>query len=99
VSTELVDVARLRADREEAARTITRGFVLVLLVPVVVVLAVLLGMAFDTFSPLILASLYGVVGGAVGVASVAGGVVRHRLAARELHRLEAERIPEARLLR
>ncbi len=98
VSTEPVDIAVLQQERESAKRTISRGLVLICLVPIAIVLSIALGMMFDSFGPLIVASLYAVVGGSVGVAALGTGIVRHRIVSKDLRRLEAERIPQARLL-
>jgi len=98
VSTELVDIALLQEERRIARGTIVRGLTLVIVVPI----AIMLGLAFSamsgSFGPLLVASLYTVVGGAVGVASLGAGLVRLRLASKQLDQLEAERIPRARLL-
>ena len=93
-----VDIAVLQQEREAAKRTISRGLVLICLVPISVVLSIAIGMMFDSFGPLIVASLYGVIGGAVGIASLGTGLVRHRIVSRDLRQIEAERIPQARLL-
>lgn len=98
MSTELVDIAVLQKERAIARGTIVRGLALVVVVPIAIVLAVALSAMTGSFGPLLVASLYTVVGGAVGVASLAAGVVRLRLASKQLDQIEAERIPQARLL-
>jgi hypothetical protein len=100
VSTELVprDVAVVLEDQASARRAIGRGVILLLLIPIFVILAVALGTMFDSFGPLLVAALYTTVGGAVGVAMLGTGIVRLRIATRELDQIEAERIPRARLL-
>jgi hypothetical protein len=98
VSTDRVDIAVLQQERDIARRTIVRGVTMVLLIPIAIALGLAFGAMSDSFGPLLVASLYTIVGGAVGVASLGAGVVRLRIASKQLNQLEAERIPQARLL-
>ena len=98
MSTELVDIAKLQDEQKQAKSTIIRGFLLVILVPIVVAFGVLFSSMSDSFGPLLIASLYTVIGGAVGVASLVAGALRSRLASKQLLEIEEARIPKARLL-
>ena len=95
---KLVDIAVLQEEQKIARRTITRGFTLVILIPISIALGLAFSMMSDSFGPLLVASLYTIIGGAVGVASLGAGLVRMRIASKQLNQIEAERIPQARLL-
>ena len=93
-----VDIAILQRDRDEAQRSVTRGCVLIVLVPVLIGIAFAFAVMFHSIAPLIVAAMYAAVGGVAGVASLGVGAFRLRHANKELARIEAERIPPARLL-
>jgi hypothetical protein len=91
-------IARLRYDREEGRRAITRGAILVLSTPVAALASLPIAGMLRSIAPLLICGVYCIVGGATGVVMVGVGLVQSRAAAKRLEELERERIPEARLL-
>lgn len=90
--------ARLAHERKLGESSIARGAVLLLSIPLIVLVLVFIGAGFNTLVPWLLAGAYVVVGGAAGITMLGMGILRARTAAKQLERLEAERIPAARLL-
>jgi len=99
VSTDRQSLELELVERERGARAlVARGCLAILLIPALVGISVLLGTAFDSFMPLVIAALYTVFGGALGTIWLAAGVIRGRGVKRELRELLDSRIPRARLL-
>jgi hypothetical protein len=89
----------LRRDFARAQRRARRGLVMVAAVPISVAIAVLLGVWFDTFAPLVAAAFYSTFGGPAGVVIGIYNGVRSRRLTMALAELEQLQLPPARLLR
>lgn len=77
---------------------VNRGFIAIALIPILIVSSLLIAASFDTFTPIVVAALYAICGGAIGLVWLGAGLVRGRNVRRELRELDEGRLPKARLL-
>jgi len=102
VSTELElsgRYARLQVEREDGVRTMSRGSMLLVSAPVSVLVAVAITGVLGSYVPLFICGIYCVVATAGALAMMAVGALQQRSAEKRLRQLDADRLPNARLLR
>jgi hypothetical protein len=91
--------ARLQHEREDGRRMLRRGAVLLISAPLAVIAAIPITTMLSSFGPIIIASMYCIVGGSAGLVMAAVGAAQERSAARRLRELDQGGLPGARLLR
>ncbi len=104
MSTEITDersghYALVQHEREEAHRTLTRGFMLLVSLPVVTVALLVLAGLLSSYGPVVITFVYCIVAGPSGLVMTSLGLMQSRAANKKLAALDRERLPEARLLR
>ena len=86
--------------KSAAGKSINRGVAMILFVPIIVVASSVLTALFDSLAPVLFGAFYTIVGGIAGIVTLAFGIAKQRLAARELRELDATRqLPMARVVR
>lgn len=100
---ERIRRGKLVRARKDARRTIDRGVVLLALVPVVIAIVLVVVLAFgvgSSFSLLLLAGAYTLIGTIGGIAMVASGGAESRRLGRELRAIDERRqLPAARVVK
>ena len=104
MSTEIVDersghYALVHHEREEAHRTLSRGVMLLVSLPVVTVALLSLGGLLSSYGPVLITFVYCIVAGPSALVMTSLGLMQSRAANEKLTALDRERLPEARLLR